>query len=149
MKSLLTKHRWLIIVAAGAMILAGVVVFSHLAPSTREGKTMSTAQLSRIIEHVQASDFDEKVLRSAVPVLVDFYAEWCGPCGALAPVLEQFARETPGAKVVKVDVDENPELATRYQIEVIPSLLVFRDSRLTQRHVGLANKALLRRLLSL
>jgi thioredoxin 1 len=158
MKSLLTEHRWLI-VAAGAMILAGVVALSSLtcgvsptarpAPSTREGETTSTDQLSNIIEHVQAGDFDEKVLRSAVPVLVDFYADWCPPCRALAPVLEQFARQTPEAKIVKVNVDENPALAARYQVELIPSLLVFREGRLTERHVGMANKELLRRLLSL
>ena len=64
------------------------------------------------------------------------------PVPGIAPVLEQFAAETPGAKIVKVNVDENPALAAQFQIESIPSLLVFRDSRLAGRHVGLANKAL-------
>ena len=67
---------------------------------------------------------------------------------ALAPVLEEFASETPGTKIVKVNVDENPELAARYRIESIPSLLVFRDSQLTARHVGFTDKATLGQLLS-
>ena len=64
-----------------------------------------------------------------------------------APVLEELAREIPTARIVKVNVDENPELAAQYRIESIPNLLVFRDSRLTGQHAGLANKAFLRRLL--
>lgn len=108
---------------------------------------MPTIQASRKIEHVHANNFNEKVLQSKVPVLVDFYADWCRPCRAVAPVLEELARENPDARIVKVNVDENPELAARYQIESIPNLLVFRGSRLTGRHAGLANKALLRRLI--
>jgi thioredoxin 1 len=162
MKPSFIRHHWPI-VALGAVVLAGVVVISYFSVSrliggaslngpftspTPRGETMPTVQTPPPIEHVQAGDFDEKVLRSTVPVLVDFYADWCGPCAALAPVLEQFARETPEAKIVKVDVDENPQLAARFQIEAIPCLLVFRESRLTARHVGLANKALLKQLLS-
>ena len=65
---------------------------------------MSTVEAVHSIEHATDNDFQEKVLRSALPVLVDFYADWCPPCRALAPVLEQFARETADAKVVKVNV---------------------------------------------
>lgn len=108
---------------------------------------MSTDQASRSIEHVEAESFTQRVLRSEVPVLVDFYADWCGPCRALAPLLEDFARENPDARIVKVNVDENPELAVRYGIESIPSLLVFREGRVTGQHVGLAGKTALKRLL--
>jgi thioredoxin 1 len=90
---------------------------------------------------------NQKVLQSDAPVLVDFYADWCRPCQALAPVLDEFARETPNAKIVKVNVDQNPELAAHYQIESIPRLLVFRGGRLTAQHAGMANKAALKRLL--
>ena len=109
---------------------------------------MNTTQANQLIEHVSANDFNRKVLQSEVPVLVDFYAEWCGPCKALAPVLEEVAKETPNAKIVKVNVDENQELAYRYKIESIPSVLVFKNNELTDRHVGLANKAVLKRLLT-
>jgi thioredoxin 1 len=109
---------------------------------------MSTAQSSHKIEHVHAGTFEDKVLRSEVPVLVDFYADWCGPCRALSPVLEELARETPGAKIVKVNVDDSPELAARYGVESIPNVMIFRDSRLVAQHTGLANKASLKELIS-
>jgi thioredoxin 1 len=99
------------------------------------------------IERVDADSFSKMVLRSDVPVLVDFYADWCGPCKALAPVLEELAEETADAKIVKVNVDHSPELADRYGIESIPSLVVFRGGRSVQRHRGMADKASLRRLL--
>lgn len=107
----------------------------------------TTENMSRI-EHIDAGDFEKKVLRSEQPVLVDFYAEWCGPCKALSPVLEEFARETPNVKIVKINVDENYELAARYNIKSIPSLLVFKDSDLAARHMGLADKAGLKRLIT-
>ena len=109
---------------------------------------MSTVQVSRKVEHVHADNFNASVLQSEVPVLVDFYADWCRPCQALTPVLEELAHENPNAKIVKVNVDENPELAARYKISSIPALLVFRHSRLAGRHIGLANKTMLARLLA-
>jgi thioredoxin 1 len=111
-------------------------------------KIMNTMKTTSKVEHIGESEFNEKVLRSATPVLVDFYADWCGPCKALARVLEEFARENPGAKIVKVNVDENFNLAMQYGIESIPSLLVFKDSELAARHMGFADKAALKRLIT-
>jgi thioredoxin 1 len=116
--------------------------------SKLEEGTMNMSQVISRIEHVNMDNFNEVVLNSKTPVLVDFYADWCGPCKALAPVLEEVARETPDAKIVKVNVDENQELAARYKIDSIPSLLVFKDTRLTDRHLGLADKAALKRLIT-
>ena len=79
--------------------------------------------------HVNSSTFDQHVLRSDLPVLVDFYADWCGPCKALAPTLEQVAAENPQARVVKVNIDDSPELAARYGVKSVPRLLVFKDGR--------------------
>ena len=79
---------------------------------------MSTAELSRNVEYVDSNNFRKKVLESEIPVLVDFYADWCGPCKAMGPVLEKFARETPEAKVVKVNVDRNPELADHFRMRI-------------------------------
>ena len=90
----------------------------------------------------------ETVLSGAQAAVVDFYADWCGPCKALAPVLEEFARENPDAKVVKVNVDRSPELADHFQIESIPSLIAFRDGRTVARHTGMANKDLLNRMVA-
>jgi len=111
------------------------------------GETMLRVPAEPRIEHVDTADFATKVLRAELPVLVDFYADWCGPCRALSPVLEEFARENPGAKVVKINVDENPELAARYRVDAIPRLMVFKDGRATATHSGLANKARLTALL--
>jgi thioredoxin 1 len=81
--------------------------------------------------HVATTDtFDEAVLQSDTPVVVDFWAAWCGPCRTLAPMLEGFAVEYQGeVKVVKVDVDSEPELAKRYGVRGIPTLIAFKDGK--------------------
>jgi thioredoxin 1 len=100
------------------------------------------------IEHADEASFNQLVLNSDVPVLVDFYADWCGPCRMLAPTLEEFAKETADAKVVKVDVDDHPALAQRYGISSIPSLIVFKDGQIAARHTGVVGKAGLKELLA-
>lgn len=99
------------------------------------------------VEHVNTADFNQKVLQSEVPVLVDFYADWCPPCRALAPVLEELAGEISGAKIVKVNVDENPQLADRYRVDSIPNLLVFQNGQIKGRERGLVSKDTLKQLL--
>ena len=80
--------------------------------------------------------FDSMVIKSAVPVLVDFWAPWCGPCQALGPVLEEAAREQDVTKVAKVNVDEEAELARSYRILSIPTLLLFKNGEVVRREVG-------------
>ncbi len=86
--------------------------------------------------HVKNSDFEEKILKSDKPVLVDFFATWCGPCRMLAPVLEEIASEHPEYVIAKVNVDEEPELARKYNIMSIPALFVIRDGDVTDKAVG-------------
>ena len=81
-------------------------------------------------------NFEEEVLESEVPVLVDFWATWCGPCQALSPLVEQVAEEETGIKVGKVDVDDQDKLARKYKIFSIPTLLVFKNGEVVQRSVG-------------
>jgi thioredoxin 1 len=100
------------------------------------------------VEHIGSDDFQQHVLDADVPVLVDFYADWCGPCRALAPVLDQVAQSTPHAKVVKVNIDDSPQLASRYGISSIPTLLVFKDGAAVAQHTGLADQHTLQRLLT-
>lgn len=109
---------------------------------------MATAQSNGQVLHVNQTQFDQIVLESEVPVLVDFYADWCGPCRALAPALNQLAKEVPDAKVVKVNVDDNQELAIRYRISSIPALMVFAGGKVTARHTGLASLPQLKDLLT-
>jgi len=87
------------------------------------------------------ANFDDHVLKSKQPVLVDFWAEWCGPCKMLGPVLDEIGREHEGrATVAKVNIDENPELAARFNIQSIPTLLYFNGGELRGQSVGVVGK---------
>lgn len=88
-------------------------------------------------EFVTDANFDKEVLASKEPVVVDFYAEWCGPCKAMAPALDLVAKEMAGkVKVVKVDVDQNPGITQKYKIQAMPTLMVFVDGKVASTQVG-------------
>ena len=94
------------------------------------------------LTNVNKDSFESEVLKSNTPVVVDFWAEWCGPCKALAPVLEEISSEVgAGAKVVKVNVDEAGELAQQYGIRGIPTLIFFKDGEVKSTLVGNQPKA--------
>ena len=90
---------------------------------------------------ITATNYDELVARADKPVLLDFWAAWCGPCSMLSPVVEELAEEHPEISFGKVNVDEAPELAQRYQISAIPTLLLFRDGEPVDVSVGVKSKA--------
>ena len=86
---------------------------------------------------VTDASFDQEVLKSVEPVLVDFHAQWCGPCKAMAPALEQVSLEMHGkVKVVKVDVDENPKVTGTYGIRAMPTLILFKGGKVAAQHTG-------------
>ena len=90
-------------------------------------------------------NFEQEVLQSEKPVLVDFWAQWCGPCMMLKPVLEELEPEMPGVKFGKINVDEQPELAVASRIESIPTLLVIRDAKVVGKLIGFREKQALRK----
>ena len=101
----------------------------------------------KIIEGTK-ENFAEKVLKTKKPVLVDFNAEWCPPCQALHPILEELAEELGDFLIVTVDIDENPDLAEEYEVSSIPCVMVFKDGKEVDRRVGLQPKKRLIKMVS-
>ncbi|WP_303912283.1 thioredoxin [Subdoligranulum variabile] len=91
--------------------------------------------------HITKENFNAEVVNSDRPVLLDFWATWCGPCRMVGPLVEEIAAEHPEIKVGKVNVDEQPELAAQFQIMSIPTLMVVKNGKITQRVVGARPKA--------
>lgn len=93
------------------------------------------------VGEVSDSSFDQDVLKSATPVLVDFWAPWCGPCKSIAPVLQELAGEYSGKlKIVKMNVDDNPKTPTQYSVRGIPNLVFFKDGKVVEQIVGAVPK---------
>ena len=90
--------------------------------------------------HVTKENFKEEVLDSKVPVLVDFWAAWCGPCQMVLPIIEELSEEVKDAKICKVNVDEQMELAKEYRVMSIPTLIVFKDGKKVKSAVGAKSK---------
>ena len=87
--------------------------------------------------HLQTKDFEKEVLQSDLPTVVDFYADWCGPCRMVSPIIESLSQEYAGrAKFVKINTDESPELAERYGIMSIPTVMIFKKGEVSSRTVG-------------
>lgn len=87
--------------------------------------------------HVSDASFENDVIKSSEPVLVDFFAEWCGPCKAMAPALEALATEMKGkVKIAKIDVDQNPDVTQKYRIQAMPTLVIFKDGKIAAQRVG-------------
>ncbi len=98
--------------------------------------------MSQQIVHVSDSSFEQDVLKSSVPVLLDFWAEWCGPCKMIAPILDQIAAEYAGKVVVaKMNVDENPKTPMKFNVRGIPTLILFKNGQLEGQKIGAVRKA--------
>ncbi len=163
MQSTSSRKSWTAIVF-GVLCVAGAVALNKAPPSCYLGdplrnkapvttltlgeEKMSVAHAKSQVQHANETNFDYLVLKSDVPVLVDFYADWCGPCRRLGPILEELARETPEARIVKVNVEDSPNLAAEYGVDSIPSLRVFKHGAVTEQLVGLVSKNELKSMIS-
>ena len=99
--------------------------------------------------HVDQTNFEQEVLQSKKPVLVDFFATWCGPCRMLGPTIEEIEAERADVKVVKIDIDESPAIANAYRIFAVPSVFVFRNGKVAAQTMGVRPKDQLYRLIDI
>lgn len=98
--------------------------------------------MSELIAHASDETFENDVLKSSAPVLVDFWATWCAPCKAIAPALDDLASTYEGRlKIVKVDIDKSQKIPRQYSVRGVPTLMLFRDGKVQATHIGMASKS--------
>jgi thioredoxin 1 len=101
------------------------------------------------VKHLTVENFEDEVLKQEQPVLVDFWAPWCGPCKMLSPIVDELAEELTQVKICKVNIDEQIELAEKYRVMTIPTLLVFNEGNLTNTSIGVKPKSDILKMLSI
>ena len=110
-------------------------------PPSPDRPSIASQRPLAMTAHVTDQSFENDVLKSSEPVVVDFWAEWCGPCRMIAPALEEISNEMAGkVKIVKLNVDENPRVAAQFGIRSIPTLMIFKSGQLAAQKVGAASK---------
>ena len=131
----------LIIVFIISLIFINFILQRESQKVLSKGSEETTQKENNIqILKITEENFESQVLQSDKTVLIDFYADWCGPCKVLSPIVEEFASENPDIKVVKVNVDEAQNLAINYEVMSIPTLVVIKDGKEVNRTIGIINK---------
>ena len=142
------KAIWFIIFALLVVVIVAASIFiNKKGLEYLQGKEQSNIinenkeEESMEVLKVNDNTFEQEVLKSNIPVLVDFYADWCGPCKMLSPTVDEVAQENDDVKVVKVNVDESQDTAIKYQVMSIPTLVVIKNGNEVNRSVGLIDKS--------
>ena len=102
--------------------------------------TDATQQTTQGVPHITDQEFDERVLKASKPVMVDFYADWCGPCKLAAPILEDLTKEQQKVQILKMNVDEHPEAARKLNVMSIPTVILWDQGKEVQRQIGFTGK---------
>lgn len=137
------NKKQIILIAAIIAFVVGLVIISMILNNANGSKSNSTIS-TESIKTINQEQFDELVLNADKPVLVDFYADWCGPCKILSPTIEELAQDKKYSDkyyFYKVNVDYEPQLAASYSVEYLPTLILFRYGEAVLRSIGLVDKA--------
>jgi len=129
---------------AAAVVVAAVLVRGAEGPATRPAPATEKGEVIEMAEPIvgTSANFEAEVIRSSTPVVVDFWASWCGPCRMVSPILDELAGEYEGkVKVVKVNVDEERALANQYRVQAIPTIIFFKDGAAADKVIGAESKA--------
>lgn len=132
------KNKVLIIILI--IVFVGILLGIQQMLNGKNADIVSEKEENIMVLEVTSSNFEEEVLKSEKPVLVDFYADWCGPCKMLAPIVDEVASENDTVKVCRVNIDENEDLAVQYGIMSIPTLVVIKKGEEMNRTVGVVGK---------
>ena len=123
------------------LITTSVILNNKYNVATKQNNQINKEEKKMNVLKVTGKNFEEEVLKSEKTVLVDFYADWCGPCKSLSPIVDEVAEENENLKVVKVNVDEAQDIALKYQVMSIPTLVVIKNGQEANRSVGLVSKS--------
>ena len=134
------KKKILILVAT-VVFIVGMILLSKFLNDRNKVEISNEEESTMEVMKVTSSNFEEEVLNSDKTVLIDFYADWCGPCKMFSPIIESVAEENEDIKVVKIDVDNAQDLAIKYQVMSIPTIVVIKNGQEVNRNVGVVSKS--------
>lgn len=138
---ILKMKKKVLILVATVVFIVGMILLSKFLNNRNKVQISNEEESTMEVMKVTSSNFEEEVLNSDKTVLIDFYADWCGPCKMFSPIIESVAEENEDVKVVKIDVDNAQDLAIKYQVMSIPTIVVIKNGKEVNRNVGVVSKS--------